>query len=201
MPPSTSKSPGITANQAQTSVDPLLVQTINNMIQGLDALRQSQEQLISGEQQMVDQLLEQEVDSSGAISSLAEDDDNGSLPSTVVLDDQERHPSKTRRWYAVAVGRRVGIFDNKRAAMKSVLKFPNGCYKGFRSKPAAQEWLDLRRSKRSSEQLIPDDLSLKGNNETQYSPDEEAGSSPQRPIDAILDITKVGHDPSVGHPK
>jgi hypothetical protein len=137
------------------------------MIQGLDALRQSQEQLISGQQQMVDQLLERErgdlrkVDSSGAISSLAEDDDNGSVPSTVVLDDKGRHPSKTRRWYAVAVGRRVDIFDAKQAAMKSVLNFPNGCYKGFRSKPAAQEWLDLRRLKRSNEQLIPDDLSFK----------------------------------------
>jgi hypothetical protein len=32
-------------------------------------------------------------------------------------------------------------------------------------------------------------------------PDEEAGSSPRQPIDAILDITKVGHDPSVGDPK
>jgi hypothetical protein len=177
------------------------------MIQGLDALRQSQEQLISGQQQMVDQLLEREkgdlrkVDSSGAISSLADDDDNGSVPSTVVLDDKGQHPSKTRRWYAVAVGRRVGIFDTKQAAMKSVLKFPNGCYKGFRSKPAAQEWLDLRRLKRSNEQLIPDNLSFKSTDETQYSPDKEAGSSPQRPIDAILDITKVGHDPSVGDPK
>jgi hypothetical protein len=142
------------------------------------------------------------VDSLGAISSLADDDDNGSLPSTVVLDDHGRHPSKTRRWYAVAVGRRVGIFDNKQAAMKSALKFPNGCYKGFRSKPAAQEWLDLCRLKRSNAQLIPDDLSLKSNDETQYgAPDEETGSLPQRSIDAILDITKVGHDPSIGDPK
>jgi hypothetical protein len=55
--------------------------------------------------------------------------------------------------------------------------------------------------KRSNKQLIPDDLSLKSNDETQYSPKEEAGSSPQRPIDAILDIRKVGHDPSVGDPE
>jgi hypothetical protein len=34
--------------------------------------------------------------------------------------------------------------------MKFVLKFPSGCYKGFHSKPAVQEWLDLRWLKRSN---------------------------------------------------
>jgi hypothetical protein len=157
---------------------------------------------------MVAQLLRREqgnlrkVDSSGAISSLADDDDDdNSVPSTVILDDQGRHPSKTRRWYAVAVGRRVDIFDNKKAATKSVLRYPNGCYKCFRSKPVAQEWLELRRLKRSNERPLPDNTSLKSSDETHYSLGEEAGSSPQRSIDAILDITKVRHDPSFGDPK
>jgi hypothetical protein len=101
----------------------------------------------------------------------------------------------------VAVGRQTGIFDTKKAAMKSVLKFPKGCYKGFHSKPAAQEWFDLRRLKRSNKNLLPDDASFKGSVDTHYSPVAEPGSSPQRPIDSILDITKVGHDPSVGDSK
>jgi viroplasmin and RNaseH domain-containing protein len=97
----------------------------------------------------------------------------------------------------VAVGRQTGILDTKKAAVKLVLKFPNGCYKDFHSKPAAQEWFDLFHLKRSNEKLLPDVSSFKSSADTQYSPVAEPGSSPQRPIDSILDITKVGHDPSV----
>jgi hypothetical protein len=97
------KPPGPSANQAQTAVDPLLVNTINSMIKGLYAFRRSQEQLVAGQKQMVDQLINQEagglrkVVSPGAVSSLAEDDDISSVPSTVVLDRHGRLPSSQPR--------------------------------------------------------------------------------------------------------
>jgi hypothetical protein len=109
------KPPGPSANQAQTAVDPLLVNAINSMIKGLDVLRQSQEQLVAGQKQMVDQLPNQvagglrKVDLSGAVSSLAEDDDIRSVPSTVVLDCHGRHPSSQPRCWQSDVKRAFSI--------------------------------------------------------------------------------------------
>jgi hypothetical protein len=196
-----------TANQAQTPVDEALLASINKMVQGLDSLRQSQERLVDGQKAMVDHVIQHEtktisrVVSSGAVSSLAADD-MSSVPSTVVLDSHGRMPSsRARRWYALSVGRTTGIFENKDAALKSVLKFPHGCYKGFHVKSSAEEWLRLRRSTNKNA-TRRDDSSLKSSDSTHYVPTDSddpcSSSGPTRPIDSILDVTKVGHDPSVG---
>jgi hypothetical protein len=132
-------------------------------------------------------------------------DDLSSVPSTVVLDSHGRMPSsRAKHWYAVSAGRTTGIFDNKDAALKSVLKFLHGCYKGFRSKPSAEEWLRIIRPNNRNAPSR-DDSSLKSSDSTQcvHTDPDVPCSSPgtTRPIDSILDVTKVGHDPSVGDSK
>jgi hypothetical protein len=107
------------------------------MVKGLESLRASQEVLVAGQQKLVEHLTQSmeptmpRVVSSGDVSSLA--DDLSSIPETVILDSRGRISSdRHKRWYAVAVGRKVDIFGFKPGAIKSVLRFPHGCYKGFR---------------------------------------------------------------------
>jgi hypothetical protein len=166
-----------------------------------------QELLVAGQQKLVEHLTQSmeptmpRVVSSGDVSSLA--DDLSSVPETVILDSRGRISSdRQKRWYAVAVGRKVGIFGSKPEALKSVLRFPHGCYKGFCGKRAAEEWLALHGSSTNKASKIPEDHSLRSSDSTQYEKLARAGSLiPPRPINEILDVTKVGHDPSVGKAK
>jgi hypothetical protein len=186
-------------------VDPTLLASINGMLQGLQSLRESQELLVAGQQKLVEHLTQSmqptmtKVVSSGDVSSLA--DDLSSVPETVVLDSRGWvSQDRRKRWYAVSVGRKVGIFDSKPEALKSVLRYPYGCYKGFRIKQAAIEWLALHRSSTNNAPAVPDNRSLRSSDSTHYEKLDDS-QVPPRPINEILDVTKVGHDPSVGKAK
>jgi viroplasmin and RNaseH domain-containing protein len=45
------------------------------------------------------------------------------------------------RWYAVAKGRRIGVFSNRRDLFKSVTGFERAIWKRFRSEQAVHLWL------------------------------------------------------------
>jgi hypothetical protein len=201
------RSAGVSANQAQTAVDPNLLATINGMVKGLESLHTLQELLVAGQQKLVEHLTQSmestmpRVVSSGDVSSLAEN--LSSVLETVIRNSRGQISSdRQKRWYAVAAGRKAGISGSKLEALKSVLRFLHGCYKGFCSKRAAKEWLALCGSSTNKASMIPEDRSLKSSDSTQYESSARAGSLiPPRPINEILDVTKVEHNPSVGKAK
>ena len=50
-----------------------------------------------------------------------------------------------KKWYAVAHGRQIGVYDNWDAAEKLVKGFPNARHKSFPSSHEAQAWLAQQR--------------------------------------------------------
>lgn len=79
-----------------------------------------------------------------------------------------------KKYYAVAVGRRPGIYDNWPAAQAQVTGFPGAKYKGFPSRAAATAWLKQptygspKSTGRRKHTLPATDTTLKNNEVTIY---------------------------------
>ena len=56
----------------------------------------------------------------------------------------------TRKYYAVATGRKPGIYDNWPAAQAQVTGYPGARFKGFPTRDAAEKWLQAPTYRRSS---------------------------------------------------
>ena len=79
-----------------------------------------------------------------------------------------------KKYYAVAVGGRPGIYDNWPAAQAQVTGFPGAKYKGFPSRAAAEAWLkkpiygSTKSAGRRKHTLPVTDTTLKNNEVTIY---------------------------------
>ncbi len=119
----------------------------------------------------------------------------------------ERVPNKKNRgrFYAVANGRRIGVFSNRRDLLKSITGFKGAIWKRFRSEQAAHLWL----AQRYQPEGVDDD-SISGDTwATKVEPLDgiplEVGGDdrPRQalPTDQIADFSTMGPDNSVGKSK
>jgi hypothetical protein len=122
------------------------------------------------------------------------------------LSDKPGSGKKRRgRWYAVAKGRRIGVFANRRDLAKSSKGFPGAVWKRFRTEAAAHAWLAER-----YEPDAGDGDSISGDTwATRVEPLEnipsevEVADRPRTslPTDQITDFATIGPDTSVGKSK
>jgi hypothetical protein len=112
--------------------------------------------------------------------------------------------SKTPRYYAVAKGRRKGVFTRWKDAKNSVKGYSGAVHKRFRSKAAAEQWLRSKGTYGGNDDasdISTDDFgsgTIYGGSGASRAPSVRP-IPPQRPS-AIIDVKHIGPDSSVGKP-
>jgi hypothetical protein len=119
------------------------------------------------------------------------------LPESVSVPDG----STRKKFYAVARGRRVGVFTQWKDAERSVHGYSGAIHKRFRSERAAVQWLAEH-----TNTIRPDDASeisydgTQGDYGTVYGDQTWLPPSRQTRPEPIVDPSLAGLDPSVGKP-
>jgi hypothetical protein len=191
--------------------DPMLVAMLSRLVDQVDALHLSQQTVLTSNGLMLQKLADQTI---GLKNNRAELDRIGLQRAALAKNVETSQPMPPvasvsvpsitegthNKFYAVAKGRRVGVFTRWKDAERSVHGYSGAVHKRFRSERAPREWLNAR-----SGDARPDDTLDFSDDVTQHEGTVYGDGSrtqqerPRRPT-SIVDPGHAGPDPSVGKP-
>jgi hypothetical protein len=134
--------------------DPALVAILTSLVNRVDQMTIDQNKMAQANNVLLQQLTQQQAAASVPQRSASVPHQLGSTQPTpnvqIPVPENVGVPSETsnrnKRFYAVARGRRTGVFTKWKDAEKSVKGYSGAIHKRFRSEEAALSWLRSKRS-------------------------------------------------------